>query len=257
MQTPFEKESEARVSSWQADGAMQGHAFEFLKASAAEQYPYNFFWMGRPIIQYPQDIVATQELIWRIKPDLIIETGIAHGGSLILSASILAMIDHAEAANNGEMLDPSQPKRRVLGIDIDIRAHNRSAIEEHPMSAYIEMIQGSSIDEDIVAQVHDRAEEFKNVMVFLDSNHTHDHVFAELNAYAPLVSSGSYCIVYDTLIEDMGEGFYPDRGWGPGNSPKSAVHAYLADHPEFEIDKHVDKKLMITVASDGFLRRKQ
>lgn len=255
MPTPFEQESVARVSSWQSDGEMQGSAFDFLKASAAQQYPYNFFWLGRPIIQYPQDIVATQEIIWQVKPDLIIETGIAHGGSLILSASILAMIDHAEAAMNGAMLNPSQPKRRVLGVDIDIRSHNRSAIEEHPMAAYIEMIQGSSIDSDVVAQVHKRAAEFTKVMVFLDSNHTHDHVLAELNAYAQLVPSGSYCIVYDTLIEDMGEDFYPDRSWGPGNSPKSAVYAYLADHPEFEIDKHVDSKLIITVANDGFLRR--
>ena len=255
MPTPFEQESKDRVASWQSDGAMQRHAFEFLKASAAEQYPYNFFWLGRPIIQYPQDIVATQELIWQVKPDLIIETGIAHGGSLILSASILAMIDHAEAARNGELLDPSKPKRRVLGVDIDIRAHNRAAIEEHPMSPYIEMIEGSSIDEEIIGQVRNRAAGFNNVMVFLDSNHTHDHVLAELIAYAPLVSAGSYCIVYDTLIEDMGENFYPDRSWGPGNSPKSAVHAYLADHPEYEIDKHLDTKLLITVASDGFLRR--
>jgi cephalosporin hydroxylase len=256
MTTPFEQESEVRVAGWHDDGEMQGHAFDFLKASAKLQYPYNFFWLGRPIIQYPQDIVATQELIWRVKPDLIIETGIAHGGSLILSASILAMIDHAEAAKNGEMLNPAQPKRRVLGVDIDIRPHNRSAIEEHPLSPYIEMIQGSSIENTVVNQVQDRAKIFSNVMVFLDSNHTHDHVLAELNAYAPLVSPGSYCIVYDTLIEDMGENFYPNRTWGPGNSPKSAVHAYLAQNPQFEIDKHVDKKLMITVASDGFLRRK-
>lgn len=235
---------------------MARHAHSFLVASTQAKYPYNFFWLGRPIIQYPQDIVATQELIWQVKPDLIIETGIAHGGSLILSASILAMIEYAEAAQNGGVVDPAKPKRRVLGVDIDIRAHNRAAIDAHPMISRIDMIQGSAIADDVIADVKARAVGFKSVMVLLDSNHTHDHVLAELEAYAPLVTPGSYCIVYDTVIEDMPAGHYADRSWDKGDNPKTAVWKYLETHDEFEVDKQVDTKLLITVATDGFLKRK-
>ena len=254
--TTHEKEVRERVAGWQPADAMARHAHDFLVASTQAKYPYNFFWLGRPIIQYPQDIVATQELIWQIKPDLIIETGIAHGGSLILSASILAMIEYAEAAQNGGVVDPARPKRRVIGVDIDIRAHNRAAIEAHPMMSRIDMIQGSAIDDDVIADVKARAGGFRNVMVLLDSNHTHDHVLAELEAYAPLVTPGSYCIVYDTVIEDMPAGHYADRSWDKGDNPKTAVSKYLETHKEFEIDKHVDSKLLITVAKDGFLKRK-
>lgn len=253
--TPHEKEVMERVAGWTPDDAMAKHAHAFLVESTAAKYPYNFFWLGRPIIQYPQDIVATQELIWQVRPDLIIETGIAHGGSLILSASILAMIEYAEAVETGSVLDPGKPKRRVLGVDIDIRAHNRAAIDAHPMRGRIDMIQGSSIAPDVIAQVKNKAKGFSRVMVFLDSNHSHDHVLAELEAYAPLTSVGSYCIVYDTLIEDMPANHYPDRPWGKGDNPKTAVWKYLETHKEFEIDKHVDTKLLITVTSDGFLKR--
>ena len=253
--TPHEKEVLERVSGWKPGDTMAKQAAAFLATSAAEKYPYNFFWLGRPIIQYPQDIVATQELIWQVKPDLIIETGIAHGGSLILGASILAMIEYAEAVETGTVLDPAKPERRVLGVDIDIRAHNRAAIEAHPMSGRIDMIQGSSIAPDVIAQVKAKTKGFNRVMVFLDSNHTHDHVLAELEAYAPLTSFGSYCIVYDTLIEDMPADHYPDRPWGKGDNPKTAVWKYLETHKEFEIDKHIDTKLLVTVASDGFLKR--
>jgi cephalosporin hydroxylase len=227
----------------------------FLDASVTERYSYNFTWLSRPIIQYPQDIVATQELIWSVKPDLVIETGIAHGGSLILSASVLAMIEYAEAVENGTLLDPSKPTRRVLGVDIDIRAHNRAALEAHPMISRIDMIQGSSVAPDIVAQVHERARGAQRVLVFLDSNHTHAHVLAELEAYAPLVSKDSYCVVFDTMVEDVPAGSYPDRPWDKGDNPKTAVHAYLAKHPEFEIDRSFQDKLLITVAPDGFLKR--
>jgi cephalosporin hydroxylase len=218
-------------------------------------YTFNFSWEGRPIIQYPQDIIAIQELIWSIKPDLIIETGIAHGGSLVFSASMLALLDICDAIETGETIDAKCSRRKVLGIDIDIRAHNRAAIEAHPMSSRIEMIEGSSIAPDIIAQVHAIAANFSRVLVCLDSNHTHDHVLAELLAYAPLVSAGSYCIVFDTLVEDMPEGMFPDRPWGPGDNPKTAVWKYLSEHSEFEIDKHIQHKLLITVAPDGYLKR--
>jgi len=218
-------------------------------------YTYNFSWMGRPIIQYPQDMAAMQELIWKVRPDLIIETGIAHGGSLIYSASLLALLDMADAIEKGETIDPSKSQRRVLGVDIDIRAHNREAIEAHPMASRISMIQGSSTDASTIEQVHAFAAPYKRILVCLDSNHTHDHVLSELEAYASLTSVGSYCVVFDTLVEDLPAEMFGDRPWGPGDNPKTAVHAYLKDHPEFEIDSAVHNKLLITVAPDGYLRR--
>jgi len=219
------------------------------------QYTYNFSWMGRPIIQYPQDMVAMQEIIWEVKPDLIIETGIAHGGSLIMNASLLAMLELCEATEKGEVLDPQNPKRKVLGIDIDIRQHNKEAILAHPMSARIDMLEGSSISPDIIQQVHEYSKGFKRILISLDSNHTHAHVLNELKAYAPLTSVGSYCVVFDTLIEDMPKGMFENRPWGPGNNPKTAVWEYLKSHPEFEIDKSIPDKLQITVAPDGYLKR--
>jgi cephalosporin hydroxylase len=230
-------------------------ALTFLQATTQPQYSYNFHWQDRPIIQYPQDIVAMQELIWSVKPDLIIETGIAHGGSLIFSASMLALLDMCDAIEAGTTMDPSKSDRKVLGIDIDIRAHNLEAIKQHPMASRIEMIEGSSIDQDIFAQVQKAAEGYKRVLVCLDSNHTHDHVRSELELYAPLTSVGSYCVVFDTLIEDMPADEYPNRSWGPGNNPKTAVWDYLKSHDEFEIDKSIPAKLLITVAHDGFLKR--
>lgn len=226
-----------------------------LKASATGSYAYNFNWIGRPIIQYPQDIVAIQELVWDTKPDLIIETGIAHGGSLILSASMLALLDYCDAIETGEMLDPRVPRRRVVGIDIDIRTHNREAIEAHPLAHRIGMIQGSSIRPEIVAQVHKLAAGYDRVLVILDSNHTHAHVLAELDAYAQLVSRGSYCVVFDTVIEDLPAGIYPDRPWDVGDNPKTAVREFLSRNHDFEVDENMEAKLLITVAPGGFLRR--
>lgn len=196
-----------------------------------------------------------QELIWSIRPDLIIETGIAHGGSLIFSASMLAQLDMCEAIEAGVSFNPKTSNRKVLGIDIDIRAHNRAAIEGHPMASRIQMIQGSSIAPEIIEQVKQLASGYNRILVCLDSNHTHEHVLAELKAYAPLTSVDSYCVVFDTIVEDLPENMFPDRPWGPGDNPKTAVWEYLKDHPEFEIDKGMENKLLITVAPDGYLRR--
>ena len=251
----FEAEVSRRLADVPGNADLAASARSFMNATIARQYSYNFFWLGRPIIQYPQDMVAMQELVWQVRPDLIIETGIAHGGSLILSASMLALLDLCDATEAGEVLDPRAPKRRVLGIDIDIRAHNRAAIEAHPLFPRIDMIQGSSIDPEIVAQVHARAQGAKTVLVCLDSNHTHDHVLAELQAYAGLASVGSYCVVFDTVVEDLPDAMFPDRPWGPGTNPKSAVKAWLPDNPGFEIDATMDAKLQISVAPEGFLRR--
>lgn len=238
-----------------ADKTLQKNATDWVRDSAKNGYSYNFSWLGRPIIQYPQDMVAMQELIWEVKPDLIIETGIAHGGSLIMSASMLALLDMCDAIETGKVFDPKVSQRKVLGIDIDIRAHNRVAVEEHPMASRIQMIQGSSIATEIVEQVRSIAAQYSRVLVCLDSNHTHEHVLAELEAYAPLTAVGSYCVVFDTVIEDMPEDFFPNRPWGPGDNPKTAVWEYLKTHPEFVIDKPMQNKLLITVAPDGYLKR--
>jgi cephalosporin hydroxylase len=237
------------------DAAFHESSINWIRDSLKHLYSYNFTWLGRPIIQYPQDMVAIQELLWTVKPDLVIETGIAHGGSLILSASMLALLDMCDATEAGKIIDPQCPGRRVLGIDIDIRSHNRAAIEAHPLACRIDMIQGSSIDQSIITQVRKHAEGYKRVFLCLDSNHTHDHVLAELNAYAPLTSVGSYCVVFDTLIEDLPEGTFSDRPWGRGNNPKTAAMEYLRTHPEFEIDRTIENKLQITVAPGGYLKR--
>jgi len=230
-------------------------AQRFVAESILPQYSYNFQWLGRPIIQYPQDIVAMEEIIWRVRPDLIIETGIAHGGSLIFSASMLALLDICDAIEQKKSIDPSKSSRKVLAVDIDIRAHNREAIEAHPMVSRIQMIQGSSIAPDIVDQVKKIAADYRTVLVCLDSNHTHEHVLAELKAYGPLVTKGSYCVVFDTIVEDLPRELFPDRPWGPGDNPKTAVLEFLKSHPEFQIDKSIDHKLLISVAPDGFLKR--
>jgi cephalosporin hydroxylase len=251
----FENEVSERVNAIGGNAELRLCAHEFIKVSLLPQYSYNFTWMGRPIIQYPQDMAAMQELIWEVKPDLIIETGIAHGGSLIMNASLLAMLDYCDAIENGELLDPVKPKRRILGIDIDIREHNRKAIEAHPMSNRIDMIQGSSIAPEIINRVKNYAKNYNCILISLDSNHTHDHVLAELQAYAPLTSIGSYCVVFDTVVEDMPKELSGDRPWGPGNNPKTAVWEYLKTHPEFVVDKSIENKLLITVAPDGYLKR--
>lgn len=251
----FQEERNKRIAELGKNTDLRKLSQEWLQKSMASQYVYNFEWLGRPIIQYPQDMVAVQELVWAVKPDLIIETGIAHGGSLILSASLLALLDLAEATTSGVALDTARPTRKVIGVDIDIRDHNRNAIEAHPFANRISLIQGSSVSQDTIAQVKAEAAGFGNIMVCLDSMHTHDHVLAELEAYAPLVAPGNYCIVFDTFVEDMPKGFFKDRPWDPGNNPKTAVHEFLKNHPEFEIDHMMDDKLLISVAPNGYLRR--
>lgn len=254
----FRKEVEARIETYSGMADLQDASKQFLLATLGRQYSYNFTSLGRPIIQYPQDMVAMQELIWAVKPDVIVETGIAHGGSLIMSASMLALLDYCDAVQFGKSLDVQNPRRKVIGIDIDIRAHNRAAIESHPMSHRIEMIQGSSVDPNIVEQVRGRVAQFgpdRRVMVCLDSNHTHAHVLAELLAFAHLTTVGSYCIVFDTVVEDMPEGSFPNRPWGKGDNPKTAVCEFLKSTDEFEIDKSIDFKLLVSVAADGYLKR--
>lgn len=263
----FSEEVRNNIRSLEQDPYMHDLTRLWFRDSLKHKYSYNFSWLSRPIIQYPQDMVAMQELIWAVRPDLVVETGIAHGGSLILSASMLAMLDYCDAVTEGRTLDPKATRRRVLGVDIDIRAHNRAAIEQHPMSHRIDMIQGSSIAADIIAQVHEKAARHERILVVLDSNHTHDHVLAELEAYAPLTSKGSYCVVFDTVIEDLPADAFPDRSWGRGDNPKTAVWEYLRRLKEegrkgtdgnpldFGVDTALEAKLQITVAPNGFLKR--
>jgi len=207
----FFLEVESNIDGLSKDKMLQTLSQIWLRDTAQHKWSYNFTWMGRPAIQLPTDAWAMQELIWKIKPDMIIECGIAHGGSLICYASMLALLDLAEAVESGGVLDPGKTQRKVLGLDIDIRAHNREAIERHPMRPWIQMIQGSSIAPEIIAQVKDVAKDYRRILILLDSNHTHEHVLAELEAYAPLTSVGSYCVVFDTVIEDMPSDMFPDR----------------------------------------------
>ena len=243
MSDPIEDFIEERKQRIEMNGAneeLKEAAREFNVASNRSQYSYNFSWMGRPIIQYPQDMIAMQEIIWDIKPDLIIETGIAHGGSLIYYASLLELI------GNGE----------VLGIDIDIRKHNRKEIESHSMFKRIKMIEGSSIANATLEEVKKYVLGKERVLVSLDSNHTHDHVLHELELYAPFVTIDSYIVVFDTIVENLPDGYFSQkRPWGISNNPMTAVDAFLKNHDHFKIDESIDNKLLISVAPKGYLRR--
>lgn len=263
----FKNEVQNNINALSKDIVLAQQTKTWFEQSLVNKYSYNFSSFSVPIIQYPQDMIALQELIWRVKPDLIIEAGIAHGGSIIQSASIQAMMDYQEAVLSNSVIDPLKPTRKVLGLDIDIRQHNKEVIENHFLAARIDMIEGSSISEEVIKAVHEYTEPFSNILVILDSNHTHDHVLAELKAYAPLVSKGSYCVVYDTVIEDLPASQFPDRPWGPGDNPKTALHEYLrllqdneikgidGSSLRFEINKQIEAKIQITVGPDGYLKR--
>jgi len=239
LELSFKDQCRINVMRMAATQDIQEITLDWICKTALYKYTYNFTWLGRPIIQFPQDILAMQELIWQVKPDLIIETGIAHGGSLIFYASMLELL-----GGDGQ----------VLGIDIDIREHNRIQIEKHPMSKRVTMIEGSSVDKNVVNQVYEFANNKKQVLVALDSMHTHDHVLKELDLYSPLVTKGSYLVVFDTIIEHMPDHFFPARPWGKGNNPKTAVWEFLKQNSRFEIDKEIENKLLITVAPDGYLK---
>lgn len=251
----FNQEIEARLGQVNENSLLRHSAAQFMQASINAKYSYNFSWLGRPVIQYPQDIVAFQEIIWKVKPDLIIETGIAHGGSLMLSASMLALLDFFDAQKQHQSKVDLSPKRKVLGVDIEIRKHNRDAIEAHPLNNYITMIEGSSIEKPVVDQVKAISQEANCVLVCLDSNHSHEHVIAELDAYAPMVTDGSYCIVFDTVVENLDESMNLEKPWSVGNNPMTAIKSWLPKHPEFVVDHEIDKKLLISVAPNGYLKK--
>lgn len=220
-------------------------AQDFMVQSVDARYSFNFSWMGRPIIQYPQDLVAVQEIIWAVKPDLIIETGVAHGGSAVFFASLLEL--------NAQCGGPKDAE--VWCVEIDLRAHNRKALVEHPMYPRLKIFDGSSVDTKIASVIAEKAGNCERVMVILDSNHTHEHVLGELNQYALLVTIGSYCVVFDTVIEDLDGVEFADRPWGKGNNPKTAVAEFLKTNSDFVVDHAIDEKLLISVAPGGYLKR--
>ncbi len=235
----FYRERNARIASYKTNEQLKGAAAAFINEIVRNNYAYNFSWLGRPVFQIPQDLFAMQEIIWSVKPDFIIEAGIAHGGSLIFFASMLELIG----------------KGKVIGIDIDIRQHNRVEIEQHPLYHRIVMIEGSSISQAVVEHVRFITAGAKSIFVSLDSNHTHEHVLKELELYTPFVSVGSYCVVSDTGIEDLPTGMVEERPWGKGNNPKTAVWEFLKTNDRFLIDKDIETKLLVTAAPDGYLRR--
>lgn len=239
-QLTISQKKKTRIEDFANDREFRELSTAWRAMALERKYMNNFSWLGRPMIQLPMDAIAMQEIIWSVKPDLIIETGVAHGGSVIMSASMLQLIGKGD----------------VIGIDIDIRTHNRIAIETHPLASRIKLIEGSSIDTNTVEKVKQLAAEKTKILVFLDSNHTHEHVLAELNAYGPLVSVDSYVVVFDTFVEDLPDDHkWTDRPWGKGNNPRTAVWEWIQKNKNFSIDKSIEDKLLITSAPDGFLRR--
>ncbi|MBK7795163.1 MAG: cephalosporin hydroxylase family protein [Saprospiraceae bacterium] len=236
----FYNEKQARIASQEGNIPLQKAKDEFIFQSINSKYSYNFSWLGRPIIAYPQDMIAMQEIIWRVKPDLIIETGVAHGGSIVYYASLLELL-------GGD--------RMVLGIDIDIRQFNRELIESHPMSKRIILIQGSSTSDTTVNSVKSIVKGYKNILVCLDSNHTHDHVYRELKVYSEFVTLNSYMVVFDTIIEHLPKDQYIDRPWDVGDNPMTALQLFLEEDFRYEIDHEVDNKILISVAPSGYLKR--
>jgi cephalosporin hydroxylase len=239
--TDFLNERSRRIESYKANTSFRTLSKQYLIETLRHEYSYNFSWMGLPVIQYPQDLVALQEIIFETKPDLIIETGVARGGSIIFYASMLELL-----GGNGI----------VIGIDIDIRSHNRKRVMEQALSHRIRLIEASSTELSTVDMVKAFCEGKQRIMVSLDSNHTHEHVRKELELYTPLVTPGCYCVVFDTVIEMMPEGSYPERPWDKGNNPMAAVENFLRNNSEFQIDSLLEEKLQITAAPFGWLQRK-
>ncbi len=241
IEKEFEKRNIEKIEKMGKNASLKKLSNKWMMESSLDEYSYHFRWLGLPIIQFPQDIIGLQEIIWKIKPDLIIETGIARGGSLIFLASMLQLIG----------------KGSVLGIDVDIRKENKEKILKHPLSKRIEMIEGSSIDKTVINKVNKIAKNKKNILVILDSNHTHNHVLSELKAYSRLVKKGSYVIVFDTIIEDVPDKYSKkliNGNWNKKDNPKTAVHEFLKENKRFQIDHDIENKLLITVAPDGFLK---
>lgn len=236
----FARQNVADLEALSRDNSLKSLSRQWIEESSRHNYSYHFTWLGLPIIQFPQDIVAIQEIIWSVKPDLIIETGIARGGSVIFHASLLQLI-------GGDGV--------VCAIDVDIRPPNRKALEQHPLYHRVKLIEGSSTDPTVVQDVRQLASNRKRILVILDSNHTHEHVSRELDLYADLVTPDSYLIVLDTIIEDLPPGYFEDRPWDRGNNPKTAVRDFLDKRPDFSVDQDYENKLLISTAPGGYLKK--
>jgi cephalosporin hydroxylase len=235
----FQLECRANAARMSQDTTLLELSQGWIEATSEHKYSYNFRWLGLPIIQLPQDVLMLQELIWGVRPDLIIETGVARGGGTIFYASMLELI-----GGTG----------RVMAIDVDIRPHNRSALEEHPLFHRIELVEGSSVDAEVTDRAAHAAQAAERVMVVLDSNHTHEHVLAELRGYGPLVTRDSYLVVFDTVIEKLPEETFRDQPWGRGDNAATAVRQYLSEQDRFEVDSEIDARLLISHAPGGYLR---
>jgi cephalosporin hydroxylase len=240
MANEFEARNERIIAAMAADESFRDLSREWFTRACEYEYSYHFTWLGRPIIQFPEDILVLQEIIWRVAPDVIVETGVAHGGSLVFSASLLELL-------GGE-------HRRAIGVELELRPHNRAALEAHPLFRRMQLVDGSSTDPKVIERVRQMIAPDAHTLVILDSNHTHDHVLRELELYSPLVQAGSYIIVLDTVIESMPADSWPSRSWGPGDNPRTAVEAFLAQTDRFELDEEVERKLTLSVAPGGYLR---
>ncbi|GMQ82800.1 MAG: cephalosporin hydroxylase family protein [Rhodothermia bacterium] len=234
----FERSKREQAFAQSNDKNLRRISLDFVVESDKYAYGYQWTWLGVPVIQLPQDILITQEIIWNTKPDLIVETGIAWGGSIVLYAAILELI------GNG----------RVIGIDVALPDKNRREIMKYPFSRRITLYEGSSVEPDIVSKVVAEFSRGEKVMVLLDSDHTHDHVLQELRMYAPLVTPGQYLVVSDTVVDDIPIQEHRPRPWSRGNNPKTALNAYLKETDRFEIDDEIDAKLLVSYSPNGYVR---
>ena len=240
----FEDERSRQSRAMGRDVAVFQQSLKLITALDAYDYSYLWSWMGVPIIQMPADVMATQEVIWATKPDVIIETGVARGGSVLFMASLLEIIG----------------KGKVIGVDIDIRAHNREAIQTHPMSKRVVLVEGGSVDEVTLARVRAEIPDGASVMVVLDSDHSRKHVLAECRAYGPMVTPGCYMVVADTLVGHVTEENAPrkrSKVWFKGDEPLSALQDYMAETNRFEVDEALNGKLVMSSSPGGYVRARR
>lgn len=239
----FERQKEIDTAAMSNDRALFDASTDLVLASDKYRYSYLWSWMGVPIIQRPADVLALQEIVWETKPDVIVETGVARGGSVVFFASLLRML--------------GKPDGKVIGVDIDIRAHNRDTIERHPMASSIALIEGSSVAPETIQKVNAHIMDGASVMVVLDSDHSRNHVLAELRAYCNLVSKGQFLVAADTIL-----GFIPpekaptyySKVLLAGDEPLAAVRAFLAENDSFALDP-INGKLIMSSSPHGYLRR--
>lgn len=235
----FDERNSSLIKEMAADVELANLSKEWFRRSSKYEYSYHFTWLGLPIIQFPTDVLALQEIVWKTQPDLIVETGIARGGSLIFYASLMELYSREGV---------------VIGIDIDLRAENEDSIKAHPLSRRIKILKGSSTDNSVVSAVFSHAARRKGTMVVLDSDHSHGHVLKELEVYSPLVTKNNYLVVMDTVIEELGDDLTKGRPWGKGNNSWTAVREFLEHSDRFEIDEGLNSKLLISASPGGYLR---